>query len=308
MSDVSEKCRRIIKFAPSSMVDGYARKQLEYHIRKYRSKTETKLADIAFKFDGYKYQSLLDALYDISEWDEMEIHFHHPNTQERWEYNIPTKLIKITHQGKGGLMYFPINPFALKQWNPDQKPAFESAMFRCYLSYFYSPESIKSQSNKFDEKPLVPPRPLCSPLERWKDIRNKGIVPFQMTLCAYTHKRRFIYQLDILDNAQLMDFRDGKIPIANRTFRHSMDYYHLDNLLSTQELPDLAKKVLQVFFELEDAIAADIEIGLGITEKMARDHIRALVTRGLIEAIGKPPKAKYVIDLENIRKLADEGG
>ena len=293
-----------MEFAPSSMVDGYAKKQLKNSIRKYKSSTEVKLADVEFKFDGYKYQSLLDALYDLKRWDEMEVHILHPNTKERWEYDTPTKVIKITGHGRGGLMLFPINPFALNQWNPKQKPAFESSMFRGYLSHFFSPESIKARSKKYDEKPLIPPKTLCTLIELWEDIRKKGIVPFQLALCAYTKSRRYVYQLDVLDNALLRDFRDGKIPIANRLFRHPLDYYHLDNLLSTQELPDLAKKVLAVFFDLEEANAADIEIGLGITERMAWDNISALAKRGLIDAVGKPPKAKYVINLENIRELA----
>ncbi len=102
-----------------------------------------------------------------------------------------------------------------------------------------------------------------------------------------------------------MDFRNQKIPIANRMNRHPIDYNHLDKILSSQELPSLAKKVLIVFFELEDADAPDIHIGLGITEKMAQNNISALYKRGLLEAKGKPPKARYEINLGNIRDMAE---
>jgi hypothetical protein len=101
-----------------------------------------------------------------------------------------------------------------------------------------------------------------------------------------------------------MDFRNGKIPIANRKYRETIDYYHLDHFLSTMELPDLAKKVLQVIFELEEVMVADIEIGLGITEKMAADNVNALAKRGIIEPLGKPPKAKYIVNLDNMKALA----
>ncbi len=306
MIDILEKCQKIMSFAPPKEVDGFAKKQLRKNLRKYQRSVGNKLADARFKIDGKKYPTLLDAIYNIKEWSEMEIDFYHPNTKERWEYDTPTKLIKINRQGRGGLMLFHINPFALNQWNPKQKPIIETAMFRSYLADFYSPESIKSHTKKMDEKPLVPPRPLSSPFELWEDIRKKGIVPFQVALCAYTKGRRYLYQLDILGNALLRDFRDGKIPIANRIFRQPLEYYHLDNLLSTHELPELANKVLQVFFELEDADAADIQMGLGITERMARNNVSALAKRGLIDAIGKPPKARYVINLENIMKLAGE--
>ncbi len=303
MSDILEKCERIMGFVPNRVIDVFTKKQLTRNLTKYQSSTEQKLAEISFEIDGKNYSSLLDAVYNIKEWNEMEIDFLHPNTEGRWEYDTPTKLIKITGHGRGGLLLFPVNPFALNQWNPKQKPIVESAMFRSYLSYFYSPESIKAYNKKHDDMPLVPPRPLCSPFELWKDIRRKGIVPFQMTLCAYTKKMRYLYQLDLLSNVQLKDFRDGEIPIAGRIFRDPMDYYHLDNLLSLQELPDLTKKVLQVFFESEMANVADIEIGMGITEQMAQNNISVLVKRGLVDTIGKPPKANYEINLENIRNF-----
>lgn len=304
MPDILEKCENVMNFAPKKMVDSFAKKQLGQSLRKYQSSVEKKLADVSFKIDGKRYPSLLDAIYEIKEWNEMEIHLFHPNTEEIWEYDTPTKLIKINRQARGGLMLFHVNPFALNQWNPGQEPIIEPAMFMSYLTCFYSPESIKAYTKKVDEKPLIPPKALCTPSELWEDIRKKGIVPFQMTLCAYTKKRRYQYQLDVLDNYLLKDFRDGKIPIANRIFRLPLDYLHLDKLLSLQELPDLAKKVLQVFFELKEANVADIEIGLGITEKMAKDNINALFKRGLVDALGKPPKAQYVINLENVKKAA----
>ncbi len=306
MSEQIDKCNRIMEYALSSEVDSYAKKQLEKNLIKYERSNDKKLADLTFKIDGKGFSSLLDAIYYVEDWNELEIDFYHPNTHEIWEYDTPTKLIKITKPGRGALMIYHINPFALNQWNPKQEPLVEPAMFRGYAASFYSPESIKTHSNKVDERPLVPPRPMCTPFEFWEDIRFKGIVPFQLNLCAYSQKRRYLYRIDILNSTLLMDFRNGKIPIANRVFRDPFDYYHLDNFFSTHDLPDLAAKVLEVIFELENADAADIEIGLGITEKMARDNMQALEKRKLIEAIGKPPKTRYFINLEMIKKIASK--
>lgn len=307
MSEVLDKCNRIMSFAPKKEVDSYAKKQLSKNLNKYEQSIEKKLADVYYIIDGKQYSSLLDAIYLIEDWNEIEIHFFHPNTEEIWEYDIPTKLVKLTGPGRGALMLYQINHFALNQWDPKQEPIVETAMFRSYAAHFYSPESIKTQSKKMDERPLVPPRPLCTPFEFWEDIRFKGIVPFQMNLCAYSKERRYLYQLDILNNSLIMDFRNKKIPIKNRVLRDPWDYYHLDYFLSKQEIPDLAKKVLCIFFELEDGDAADIQIGLGITEKMARDNISALAKRGLVEAKGKPPKARYEIILDNIKKISGKG-
>jgi hypothetical protein len=306
MSDLLEKCQRIMEFAPPQMVDNYAERHLDQAVKKFQRTKGEVLADIVFKVDGKRYPSLLDAIYEVEIWNELEIGFFHPNTEIIWEYDTPTKIIKINNQGRGALMVFPVNPFSLNQWNPEQEPLVESAMFSSYLSYFYSPESIKSQSNKVDEKPLIPPRPLCTLHELWHDIRKKGIVPFQLTLCAYSKVKRYVYQLDVLNNKLIIDFRNGKIPIANRKFRETIDYYHLDHFLSTMELPDLAKKVLQVIFELEEVMVADIEIGLGLTEKMAMDNVNALAKRGIIEPLGKPPKAKYIVNLDNMKTIAGE--
>jgi hypothetical protein len=295
-----------MNFAPPQMVDNYAQRHLDQELKKFQRLKEEALADIRFKIDGYQYSSLLDAIYDVDSWKEMEIHFFHPKTDVIWEYDTPTKIIKINSVGRGALMIFPVDHFALSQWNSNQEPEIEPAMFSSYLAHFYSPESIKSQANKVDEKPLIPPRPLCTPYELWKDIKDKGIVPFQMTLCAYSKEKRYVYQLDVLNNALLMDFRNGKIPIANRIPRHTIDFYHLDHFLSTMELPNLAKKVLQVIFELEEVMVADIEIGLGITEKMAMNNVNALAKRGLITPLGKPPKAKYVVDLKQMKELSEK--
>jgi len=309
MSDaLLKKCENIMSFAPKSVVDGFARKQLAKNLNKYRSTANFILADVHYKIDGKAYFFLLDALHKIKKWDEIEITFYRPNTEIIWEYDTPTKVIKLNSQGAGALMLYPINPFSLSQWNPDLEPKIEPAMFRCYLAHFYSPESIKTHADKVDEKPLRPPRTLCSPKALWDDIRKKGIVPFELTICAYTQKNRYRYQLDVLDNKLIMDFRNQKIPIANRVIRHPIDYNHLDKILSTQELPNLAKKVLTIFFELEDADAPDIHIGLGITEKMAQNNISALYKRGLLEAKGKPPKARYEINLGVMRDVADKLG
>ena len=294
-----------MEFAPHQMRDSYAERHLAQEVKKFQNSKEESLADIRFKIDGYQYSTLLDAIYDVDSWEELEIHFFHPKTDVVWEYDTPTKIIKINSAGRGALMIFPVDHFALTQWNSNQEPIIEPAMFSSYLAHFYSPESIKSQTNKLDDKPIIPPRPLCTPLELWQDIRDKGIVPFQMTLCCYSKQRRFVYQLDVLDNNLLMDFRNGKIPIANRTPRNSLEYYHLDHYLSTMELPDLAKKVLQVIFELEEVVVSDIEIGLGITEKMALNNVSALAKRGLLQTLGKPPKAKYIVDLAQMKELSE---
>jgi hypothetical protein len=308
MPDVLEKCQAIMEFAPKQMIDSFAEKQLDLRLRKYEISVGKKLADFSLKIDGTSYSSFLDAIHDVKEWDEIEIHFFHPNRDEIWEYDTPTRLIKINRQGRGALMLFEVDHFSLNQWNPSKESIIEPAMFSSYLAHFYSPESIKAHTKKIDEKPLIPPRWLGTPFELWEDIRRKGIVPFQMALCAYSKKRRYLYQLDVINNSLLMDFRNGKIPIANRVFRNTFDYYYLDHFLSMQELPTLAKKVLQVIFELEDANVADIEIGLGITEKMAKNNISALAKRGLIDALGKSPKAKYVINLGRIRELSGGSG
>jgi hypothetical protein len=305
MPELMEQCEKLLDFAPPQMVDNYAKRHLAQELKKFQNTKGEPLADVTYKVDGKPFSSLLDALYEIESWKELEIRFYHPNLEIIWEYDTPTKIIKINAAGKGALMIFPIDPFSLSQWDPSQEPKIEPAMFSGYLTHFYSPESIKSQGNKVDEKPLIPPKPLCSPHELWQDIRKKGIVPFQLTLCAYSKEKRYIYQLDVLNNKFLMDFRNGKIPIANRKYRNSLDYYHLDHFLSTMELPDLAKKVLQIIFELENVEVADIEIGLGITEKMAINNVSALAKRGILDTIGKPPKAKYVINLNNMKELSD---
>jgi hypothetical protein len=108
----------------------------------------------------------------------------------------------------------------------------------------------------------------------------------------------------VLENTLLKDFRDNRIPIANRVIRSSLDSFNLDKILSTQELPIIPKRVLQIIFELNEAMTSDIEIGLGITEKMAKNAIKSLMKRDFLIGVGKPPQQAYIINLDAIRKTS----
>lgn len=304
MDDNIKKCEEILKFAPNKNVDNFAKKQLLNNAKKYLSHVDTNIADVRFTVNKIKYESLLDAILEQETLNELEVHFYHPETDGAWEYDTPTRLIKIDEKGRGGIMMFPVDPFVLNKWNPDQKPTIAEAMFRAYLPYYYSPESIKSHTKKVDDKFLVPPKPLCAPYELWKDIRKKGIVPFQFNICAYTKEIRYKYRLNLLNSTLLKDFRDNRIPIANRIIRSSLDSFSLDKILSTQELPVIPKRVLQIIFELNEAMVSDVEIGLGITEKMAKDSISSLVKRGYVISLGKPPQQAYIINLDAIRRAS----
>jgi hypothetical protein len=305
LKETLKKSKEVLKLAPSKRVDNFAKKQLVKHAKNYISHVDTSIAEVRFKINQKEFESLLDALTKVETLSEFEIHFYHPKTDGAWEYDTPTRLIKINEQAIGGLMMFPVDPFLLNKWNPDMKPAIAEAMFRSYLPYYYSPETIKSHSKKVDDKFLVPPRALCTPNELWRDMREKGIVPFQLNICAYTKEIRYKYRINVLENTLLKDFRDNRIPIANRVVRSSLDSFNLDKILSTQELPIIPKRVLQIIFELNEAMVSDIEIGLGITEKMARNAIKSLMKRGFLIVLGKPPQQAYIINLDAVRKTTN---
>jgi len=237
--------------------------------------------------------------------ENLGIRFVKPNLNENWDYNTPTKTIALMGKGMGWVEHFNYDGFSLAKWDRQQQIQRENVMIRGFITKFYYPESIKSKS----EDPLAGPKRLYIPRvllmeELWTHIRSTGMIPFEIRVCAYSKNSRYTYDLDLVNNTMLKDFRGGQAPLRNRAERTAVDYLNFDIIFAATDMKDIVKKAFINLFEMEKATAFDISHSMGITDNMAMNALNSIVYRGLAEKVGTPPREIYSIDPDALAQQA----
>jgi hypothetical protein len=307
MSDPLKFCQAIMKFAPREEVDFHAEKQLKRAFYEYKQAPKKALASSTYLVNEKEYDSLLEALAEEEAIETGGFRFLNPNMDENWDYNVPTKTIALLGKGMGWVEHFDYDSFALNKWDRNQQIRKDKVMLRAFPTRFYYPQSIKTKSidPHAGEKRLFIPK-LVTLEELWSDIRRTGLVPFEFRVCAYTKNSRFAYDVNLLDNQILKDFRGGQVPPRNRAERTSVDYMNFDMMLASTDMKELVKKVFINLFEVNEATAFDISHTMGITDTMAKNGLDAVVSRNLAEKQGKPPREIYSINTELLEEAAVE--
>jgi len=305
MTDPLKHCQTILHFGPEDEVDFHAEKQLKRAFTEYRQARSKTLATLQYMVNGEEYDSLLQAIAEVEILDTAGLRFVKPNLDENWDFNTPTKSIVLMGKGVGWVDRFDYHSFSLQKWDKSQHVQRERVMIRAFPTRFYYPQSIKTKSIDplAGEKRLYIPK-LMTLEELWSDIRNTGLVPFELRLCTYTKDSRFSYDLNLVDNHLLKDFRGGQVPMTNLAKRTAMDYMNFDMVLALTDMKDLVKRVFIELFEVKEATAFDISHSMGITDTMAKNCLDALVSRDVASAVGKPPRQIYSIDLEKLEAVA----
>ncbi len=300
-----ELCQALVKFGPEEEVDFHAEKQLKRAFYEYRQAVKKSLASTQYMVNGKEYDFLLEALLEVEEVETAGIRFSKPNLDENWDFNTPTKSIVLVGNGVGWVDRFDYDSFSLQKWNKAQRVSRERVMIRAHPTKFYYPESIKTKSIDplAGKKRHYIPK-LMTLEELWQDIRSTGMVPFEIRVCTYTKDSRYSYDLNLIGNQLLKDFRGGQVPLRNKAERTAMDYMNFDMILAPTDMKDLVKKVFIELFEVKDATAFDVSHTMGITDTMARNCLDALVARNVAEAEGKPPRQSYSINLELLENEA----
>lgn len=287
-------------FSPAQEVDMHARKTLESILFSYANREKIVLANAKYIVDGQNYDSFMDILFEISDFNLFQIYFVKPRKEENWEYDVPTIEMKI---GKGGVgtitLAAPFNPYSLKRWE-HLEPVEEEAMFRFYYLDFFYPESIRSQSLRGDMERKYPFTLELFLLEDFLKFAKKfGVLPLMLRICVYTKHFRFTYDIEILTDCWLANFRAGKFPVSARVLRHPKQYYYLDRALASSFLPENPKKVLETVFETEGVTVYDIANAYGLSERMAEGSLEVCLKYGFLEKVGKPPRVTYVPRFES---------
>jgi len=303
-----EACERLIEFAPPNQVDDYARKQLSTEFKKRHVIRLPMVAKTEWVVNNKRADNLLDALSRIEECEEIGVNFTGMPLEPIWEYDTPTRRLKTSKSGKGGILHFPKKrvPSGVG-WDPLGDPFLEKAMLMVYTTKWFIPESIKTVTERpADQAPPKPPKIL--PLHQWwRSVRRIGFVPFEIVVCAYTQKKRFMYTLDLVNNVALRDFRQGLFS-RKRVERSVLDFMYLDTAFSTNMLKEIQKRAMMYVFEVENSTAQEVAFGFKVTDKMARNHLYGLVKKDLVKMTGEPPGELYNADLDKLRENKGEIG
>ncbi|MDG6221032.1 MAG: hypothetical protein QCI38_06240, partial [Candidatus Thermoplasmatota archaeon] len=135
----------------------------------------------------------------------------------------------------------------------------------------------------------------------WEAVRQKGFIPFDITVCAYTQKNRYSFSIDLVNNVLYRDFRYGLFT-RKREPRSPLDFLYLDNVLSSNTLKELQRRTLIYIFEVSGVTSQEVAHGFKITETMAQNNLYGLVKKGLLASEGSGSAEKYRIDLERLRE------
>ncbi len=305
MLDPLELCQAILHLGPEEEVDLHAEKEMKRHYLEYRASQKKHLAALAYMVNGKEYGSLLDALLREASLENLGIRFLKPDLKENWDFNTPTKTLVLMGNGTGVLERFSYDSFRLDKWDRQQQIQRDNVMIRGFISKFYYPQSIITES----EDPLAGPKRMYVPKlmmleDMWKRIRSTGMVPFEIRVCAYTKTARHIYDLDLVNNAMIKDFRGGQAPLRNKAERGIIDYLNFDTVLASTDMKDVVKRAFINLFESEFTTAPDLAHSMHITPQMAGNALTAIVTRGLAVKEGTAPREIYTINSESLANRA----
>jgi hypothetical protein len=299
MTDPLELCQAILHLGSEEEVDLHAEKELRRHYFEYGAAQKKTLAGTAYMVNGREYNSLLEAMGSEESLESAGIRFIKPDLAENWDFNTPTRTLVLMGKGMGVLERFSYDSFRLDKWDKHQQIQRDNVMIRGFLTRFYYPQSIITES----EDPLAgPKRPYIPKLvlleDLWNHIRSTGMVPFEMRVCAYTKTARYIYDIDMINNTMLKDFRGGQAPLRNQAKRTIIDYLNFDMVLASTDMKDIVKRAFINLFESEYATASDLAYSMHITSQMAANALTALVTRGLATKEGVAPREIFSINSE----------
>ncbi|MBA3045556.1 MAG: hypothetical protein KKH41_04170 [Candidatus Thermoplasmatota archaeon] len=305
MTDILEFCQAILHMGLEEEVDLFAENELKRTFYEYKAAQKKPLAGVTYMVNGSEYASLLDAMHAEEKLENLGMRFMKPNLKENWDFNTPTKTLVLMGNGMGVLERFSYDSFKLDKWDKHQQIQRDNVMIRGYPTWLNYPQSIKTKSVDPLAAPIRPYIPKLITLEKlWDDIREHGMVVFELRVCAYTKTARFNYDIDLVNNVMLKDFRGGQSPLRNRAERSILDYFNFDMVLASTDMKEIVKKTFTNLFESKHATAFDFAHSMHITNQMAANALNAIVTRGLARKEGSSPREVYSIDPEALAESA----
>jgi len=286
-------------------VDLHAENELKRTFYEYQAAQKKPLAKVKYMVNGKEYDSLLEAMYREEELENLGMRFLSPDLKENWDFNTPTKTLVLMGKGMGVLERFSYDSFKLDKWNMHQHLQRDNVMIRGFPTWLYFPQSIRTKSIDPLAEPVRPYIPKLVMLEDlWQHSRKNGMVLFELRVCAYTKTARYTYDIDLVNNVMLKDFRGGQSPLRNLAQRNIVDYLNFDMVLASTDMKDMVKRAFINLFESEYATAFDIAHSMHITNQMAANALSAIASRGLAIREGTPPREIFSINSDALAEKA----
>ena len=298
---IYEKCLKILDFAPSERIDDYSKKMLKTELTKVITKNKVPLLKFRLKADGKEYESMYDILLkdDVK---AIELIFEKPAKMGRWEYDLPIKRLRMLSNGLGVVNIFSPIDLTLRKWVLED-PESKKVIIRNYPIAFFQPASIKMKSlteDLFTTSTYIP-KPQSFE-ETFNDVKKFGIVPFQVRIIAYSREKRYAFDLDLLENCLIEDFRTNKLSYSFSIQRSPMQYYKFDKVHAMLKIPDTPKKVFEAIFESKGLSAGEIAHLFEVSLKIATNNIQSLVSKGLLEEVDYAGEKKYIASSKLLQK------
>ncbi len=302
MEDKLEEIKKLLYLSAESEMDDYAEKNLKNRLYQWKNADVEYLSDIEYFINGKKYDSLIDAFYEIEDLGKLKLKFLDPNLEGPWNFSRPTKEMKVK-EGKGVCETFEYDPSSFNKWAQATHSNLEKVMVRAFMMDFYVPVSIstKSEYHYAEEMPRQYDPHLKKLKDLWKDIRG-GVVPFVIRLSLYTQKERYPLLVDPI-NDKLKPHPLGDITRIKRVERDAMEYLKFDKVYAWVDLPMLLKKILELLFETEEMSVFDVADCLDMEKNVAENNLSSLENKGFVK---ERKDIYYRINMQKIEKMADK--
>ncbi|HLF06813.1 MAG TPA: hypothetical protein VI893_06555 [Thermoplasmata archaeon] len=306
MVTLLEKCTALLEHAPPEDVDDHARRQLATKVFDWENRKKGELAMVAFRADGQPSGTLYDLFEARPRPDTMDLMFYNFIKSESWDYNLPTSRLTILPKGFGFIYHFEYHQFKTDDEKWDESKFIQTkCMIRAWISSFFVPENIKTKLREDAPKRLWTP-PVVSPQELWEGALQRGVVPLVVRMLVYTKKRRHAFEINLLRNTLLKDFRAGTFPAAGFAPRDMEVYPEFDKWHSSLDIPEIPRRIMEMAFEAGRITPRDVMHVFGTTHQAAVSNIDVLVNRGILsvqEGSGqRQPDSRYIFSMDWMRR------
>lgn len=301
MKDKLEKMKNLLNLSVESEFDEYAEKNLRKRIYKLKNTNIDYLSDLEYFINGKRYESIIDAFYEVEQIEKIKMKFLNPNLEGSWNFSKPVKELK-EKEGRGVCETFEYDPTSLDKWSRAKHSDMEKVMVRAFIEDFYVPVSIKTKSkyHRAEEIPRQYDPHLKIFQELWKDIRS-GIYPFVIRLCLYTKSERYPLLLDTISD-KLRPHPLGAATKVKRVERDPLEYMKFDRFYAWVDLPLLPKRILELLFETQKMTVFDVADCLNLDKKVAENNLDSLSTK---DFLNKEENISYEINIDKIKEVVD---
>ena len=252
--------------------DAYSRMALERAAGEYAPRRRETLARFRAVVDGREFPSVFAAIRELDvPFDAAELTLVNPPRDDRpWEWIEPFDRIVFAADGS-----VEVHP-------PAGEGKARRAIARFLLREHYIP---RPESEALASSPTAATgglTPQLDPLNRAVAfVRQNGVVVFSAALLLYFSDQRIRLEIDLLDDALLIDPRAGRLPIARRVHRSSRVSHAIDEFVSQNSLPVASARALEVLVETHGLTPLDLAPLVGGVREYGASALQGLTARGL---------------------------